>query len=167
MSKKLLLVRHAKSSWKEQGQADFDRPLNDRGVRDAPVMGHRLKERGVEFDKIVCSPAKRTTQTIKFICKEIGYDLSKVEFNKMLYAAHELTYLDILKSADNDYETIAYVGHNPSTEYLADILQSEVNVSKFPTCGMICIEFNCATWQEISSENAKLLFFDYPKNQPI
>lgn len=71
--KRLTLVRHAKSSWKDPSLDDFDRPLNQRGERDAPVMGRRLKARGARPSLILTSPAKRAKRTARLIAEAIGY----------------------------------------------------------------------------------------------
>ena len=80
--KTLYIIRHAKSDWNNPGLRDFERPLNKRGLRDAPFMGKKLVDLNVAPELIVCSPANRTTETVKLIGNEIGYPIDNVLFNK-------------------------------------------------------------------------------------
>jgi len=80
MKRRLVMIRHAKSSWANPLQSDFERPLNERGEHDAPMMGERLKKMGVTPDLVIASPAKRAKQTAKKIAKEMGYDIDKIQW---------------------------------------------------------------------------------------
>src|ERR1044072_742474 len=85
MNRRLVMVRHAKSSWANPLQSDFERPLNDRGEHDAPMMGERLKKLGVVPDLIISSMAKRAKQTAKKVAAAVGYDANKIQWIDKLY----------------------------------------------------------------------------------
>ena len=85
--KSITLIRHAKSSWKDPTLPDFDRPLNKRGYRNAPFMGQLLHEKGVAFERVYSSPARRAIDTAKYICSEIDYDLTEIKTDPSLYHA--------------------------------------------------------------------------------
>ena len=89
--KRLYLVRHAKSSWKDPDLDDFDRPLNKRGKRDAPLMGQKLRQADVRPDLIVSSPAKRAAKTAKIMAGQIEYPVKKIIWDESLYAAGIVT----------------------------------------------------------------------------
>ena len=96
--KTLYLIRHAKSSWDDPSLDDFNRPLNERGEKDAPRMGKRLKEREVTADLMITSPAKRALKTCKAIAKVLGYPGEKIKTDRSLYHAGEDAFLSVLKT---------------------------------------------------------------------
>ncbi|MEK6658533.1 MAG: histidine phosphatase family protein [Campylobacterota bacterium] len=158
--KKLYIIRHAKSSRKDEVINDFDRPLNKRGKQNAPFMGKRLKENGIMPDIIVSSPALRAKTTAKLIAKEIKY-AKDILFNQDIYESSPSTLHEILTKIDDKCGILFLVGHNPSlnmlAEYYVDFSQN------IPTSGVVEIEFDCDKWADISAKNAKLISFDYPK----
>jgi phosphohistidine phosphatase len=160
--KVLYLVRHAKSSWADPDQADFDRPLNSRGKKDAKFMGNKLAEQGVLPDLIICSPAKRTKKTFKKIAKRVGYDKERVVYDERIYEASPEILLDILAMQNTKSEDIMLIGHNPGLTYLTNDLCS-ADIANLPTTGIVCIQFPITEWSEILHTKGKLLFFDYPK----
>ena len=158
--KKLFIIRHAKSSWKDMSLDDYERPLNKRGKANAPFMGKVLKDKGILPDLIVSSPALRAKTTAAHIAKEISYS-NAILFKEEIYEADADTLHKILISMDDEDNTVFIFGHNPGLNSLAyEYLNFSQNI---PTCGIIEIEFDCKKWKKISSENAKLISFDYPK----
>ncbi|MDK9693045.1 MAG: histidine phosphatase family protein [Sulfurimonas sp.] len=158
--KKLYIIRHAKSSWKDEALNDFDRPLNKRGKQNAPFMGKRVKERGITPDIIVSSPAMRAKTTAKMIAKEVNYS-KDILFNQDIYESSPSRLHEILTNIDNNCGILFLVGHNPSLNMLAGYY---VDFSQnIPTCGVVEIEFDCDKWADISAKNAKFISFDYPK----
>src|SRR2546427_2259563 len=115
--KKLYLVRHAKSSWDNVEMNDFDRPLNERGTKDAPHMANVLKQRRVFPDRMISSPAVRALTTCKAFAKELGFDKNNIITIDKLYHASADTWLQVLQSLKehkHDKEDVALVfGHNP------------------------------------------------------
>ena len=158
--KKLYIIRHAKSSWSDETLDDFERPLNKRGKANAPMMGERLKEKGVMPDIIISSPAKRAKTTAEIIAKKVGY--KNILFLDDIYEATSETLSKIVKRLDESYKIIFLVGHNPSLNELAYKLAGFSE--NIPTCGIVEIDFKCKKWAEIAPQKAKLVMFDYPKN---
>ncbi|MBL4657007.1 MAG: histidine phosphatase family protein [Flavobacteriales bacterium] len=163
MSKRVILIRHAKSSWSHQGLSDFERPLNGRGRENAPYMGQKLHSHGFQIDQIYSSPSKRTSQTIKRITKEIDFEYSEVEFENSMYHGGTDDLLDVIHGVDDKHQCIALVTHNPGITYLANYLQKDTYIANVPTCGIVSISFSMDTWLSISESNGSLEFFDYPK----
>ena len=158
--KKLYIIRHAKSSWKDFSLDDFDRPLNKRGKLNAPFMGKRLRQDDVLPDIILSSPAKRAKKTAMAISKQIGFS-KKIIYDENIYEASVYTLDKIIKAVDDKENILFLFGHNPSLNMLVEnYVNFEQNI---PTCGIIFIEFNCNRWEDIDSSNARLISFDYPK----
>jgi len=158
--KKLFIIRHAKSSWKDYTLDDFDRPLNKRGLSNAPLMGSYLKGRDIVPDIILSSPALRAKTTAKIIANTVKYD-KKIIYRDNIYEADSTTLHSILNSLDNKYTIVFLVGHNPGLNLLVD---SYVGFNEnIPTCGVVELEIKCDKWKNISAKNIKLLSFKYPK----
>jgi len=164
-TKRLCIIRHAKSSWDDPAMDDVDRILNDRGNKDAPIMAQRLKEKKINFDLILSSPAKRTRQTAKHFCKEIDYEFSKVDWVKELYLASPDEILEQIKAIDNKHNAIAVIAHNPGLTELANQLIHNFSIDNIPTCGIICMDLQVDSWKKIKDKNAALEFFMSPKDK--
>ena len=160
MNFNLLLVRHAKSSWSNTSLTDFDRPLNKRGVSNAPLMGQRIREYGLHLDTIITSTAKRAQETSKLIAKEMAYEIEDIDLESDLYHASSEVFINILSKQQN--RNIAMVGHNPGIQDFSYWLSSEPTVN-FPTCGVIHISFSLDNWTKISKNSGKAMRFEYPK----
>jgi len=160
--KRLYLIRHAKSSWKDSGLMDFDRPLNNRGKKDAPFMGKRLKKYSVKPDSLISSPAKRALKTAKIVASEIDFPKEKIVTDKLIYEGSVNDLFNLIHDLDNSFENVMLFGHNPDFTSLANYL-STYPVSNIPTCGIFCVDFNAKLWSEIKGKKGKFVFFDYPK----
>jgi phosphohistidine phosphatase len=147
--KTLLVLRHAKSSWKFPDVSDHDRPLNQRGRRDAPRMGRLLKEKELIPDLVISSTAIRAKDTASAVAKHSGYKGKKVKFES-LYAAEPAAYLTVLRDLTDNYRQVLIVGHNPGVEELIETLTGEIHI--IPTCTLAQIEFNIEKWSAISRE---------------
>ncbi|MBU1659071.1 CHAD domain-containing protein [bacterium] len=160
--KKLYIIRHAKSSWKESSLDDFERPLNKRGKADAPLMGSKLKEKRVMPDLILSSPALRAKTTAEIITKKIEFE-KEIVFDENIYESSVNELHKIVSEIDDENRVVFLFGHNPSLNELA---QKYINLNEnIPTCGIVEIEFDCDSWTDISAKNARLLSFDYPKKE--
>lgn len=158
--KKLFIIRHAKSSWKDSALDDFSRPLSKRGKSDAPMMGNRLKKRKISPDIIISSPAKRAKTTAEIIAKELKYS-KDILFDDEVYESTLTKLHEIVTKVDDNNTTLFLVGHNPSLNMLAE---HYVDFSEnIVTCGVLEIEFDCNRWMDIDAKNAKLISYDYPK----
>ena len=160
--KTLYLVRHAKSSWKFPNLPDIDRPLNKRGQRDAPEMGRRLKEKGIVPDIMISSPADRAFTAAQMIAKKIGYPIAEIVQDHELYHAGNGTLLNTIRSIDNDRQSAMLFGHNPGFTDFANIL-SDFSTDNVPTTGVVALQFNVESWEDVEKGEGEFLFFDYPK----
>lgn len=158
--KKLYIIRHAKSSWRDESVDDFDRPLNKRGKANAPFLGSKFKNRDVIPDMILSSPALRAMTTTQMMAKEMKYH-KEIVYDKDIYESSVDTLKKILAKVDDSCSVLFLVGHNPSLNMLAaEYVSFHENI---PTCGVVEIDFECDKWADISAKNAKLVLFDYPK----
>jgi phosphohistidine phosphatase len=159
--KTLYLVRHAKSSWKEQNLTDYDRPLNKRGKRDAPFMGEVLSEKKILPDLIISSSAKRAKKTATEIAKKIGYSSKKISFNNEAYEASMSELIGLIKKIDEKYNSVMLFGHNPGLTVLNNHISNQY-IDNIPTCGIVALEFD-KKWSELGKNSCNFLFFTHPK----
>lgn len=161
--KTLYLVRHAKSSWKFSELDDFDRPLNRRGKRDAPMMGQRLQQQGVLPDLIISSPAERTRQTACTLAEAMGYS-SAIRYKDELYHASPEQLLAAVQSVDDAVTTLMLVGHNPGLTALVNRFTPHL-IDNVVTAGIVAIEFSAERWAEVrANSKEQFLWYDFPKS---
>jgi len=158
--KKLIIIRHAKSDWQDTTLDDFDRPLNERGLRDALFMGQFLKNKNLLPDLIISSPALRAITTAEIIAKEVNYEKA-ITPNQYIYEAYVNTLQEIVSFIYDENDTVYLVGHNPGVSALAYML-SDMKES-IPTCAIVQIDFKCDSWMDVSKENGSLISYDFPK----
>ncbi len=145
--KTLLLMRHAKSSWKESRLPDHERPLNKRGKKEAPEVGKYLKENGLVPDLILSSTALRAHDTAKAVAETSGFD-GQVELYQDLYMSDTASYLDILRCMPNVANRVLVVGHNPDVE---DLLAMLTDVKEhMATAALAVIDLPISTWEELN-----------------
>lgn len=163
MSKQLLIMRHAKSSWKETGKTDFERCLNKRGRRVAPLMGQHAAEQGVQPDKIISSSAARAQETTELFAEGCGIDSADIQYVKYLYHAPAEEYLDALERYDGEnVNTLMFVGHNPGLESL--IYQLGKCHETVPTATLAHFDLGSDSWLSIRKPfKAKLVSVWRPK----
>lgn len=145
--KTLLILRHAKSSWKYPDLSDHDRPLNKRGKRDGQNMGRLLKAKELVPDLIISSTAVRAKDTASAIAKHSGYEGKTI--SEALYAAEPDAYLAVIRDLKDVYQKVMIIGHNPSIESLIETLTGEYHI--MPTCALAQIEFDTEKWSAIGS----------------
>ncbi|WP_026897994.1 SixA phosphatase family protein [Daejeonella oryzae] len=162
--KQLLLIRHAKSDWNDPSQKDFDRPLNDRGHRNAPEMAHRLVKKSIIPQHIVTSPAMRAKTTANYFAEAFKIKPSGIQKEPAIYEASAESLLKVINSLDNTFDLVALFGHNPGLTTFAENL-CEADIFNIPTCGMVLIEFPFDNWEMVSKGTGKMIFFDFPKNK--
>jgi phosphohistidine phosphatase len=162
--KTLYIVRHAKSSWADLIASDFERGLNDRGKRDAPKMGKRLKEKGIHPNEVISSPAKRSLSTARRISEVLKFKKERVKTDPRLYHADEDTILSVVHDLKDKQDIAMIFGHNPGlTGFVNAISFEDINIDNVPTCGVVAFSLPVDSWKDVIWRSGKLLFFDYPK----
>ena len=162
--KTLILVRHAKSSWNSDAATDFERPLNNRGLRDAPEMAKRLKSTGPLPDTIVSSTATRALVTTRLLMRELALPAQALETTDNIYEAPVQALLDTIGGLKETSQVAMLVGHNPGMSSTTNHLCSMAEI-QMPTCAMACLELDIDHWSEVYRDCATLHWYDYPKNQ--
>ena len=145
-NKLLLILRHAKSSWEFEELSDHDRPLNNRGRRDAPLMGRKLLKEQLVPQIIISSSAVRAHSTAKKVAKACGYE-DEILINPALYGSGYSDYLNVLTNQEDKHDIIMLVGHNPISEQLVEVLTGEIVT--MPTCAIACISLPITSWKQI------------------
>ena len=159
----LLIIRHAKSDQSFFGN-DFERPLNERGKKDGPEMAKRLLERNIAIDAFVASPAKRAKKTAELFCETYKQKIEDIIFISALYHAPAREFYEVIKTFDDNLNTVAIFAHNPGISYFVNDLVNDARVDNMPTCAIFAVQINISHWKDFSKANKELLFFDYPKN---
>ncbi|HVU59189.1 MAG TPA: histidine phosphatase family protein [Puia sp.] len=160
--KTLLIIRHAKSSWDNATLSDIDRPLNDRGKRDGPVMAARLIKAGARIDLFVSSPAKRARHTAEMFAHAYGRKEKDIVLVPQLYHAQVQDFKEVVAGLDHRYDTVALFSHNPGITAFANILSS-VRLDNMPTCSIFAVTGTAASWKDFLQSGTTFWFFDYPK----
>jgi len=161
--KTLLITRHAKSSWDNADTSDIDRPLNDRGKRDAPAMALRLIKAGARIDLFVSSPAKRARQTAELFIREFGKKEKAIRFLPELYHASVPVFKEVVAGLEDDYSSVAIFSHNPGITAFVNTLTS-VSLDNMPTCAVFAVTSPAERWVDFLSAGPVFWFFDYPKS---
>lgn len=162
--KQLIIVRHAKSSWANMGMSDFERPLNERGNRDAPEMANRLIKRNVAIDAFVSSTANRAYTTATYFAKTFGQKQTDIIPVPELYHASIATFYQVVKKLNNGFQTVALFSHNPGiTDFVNEL--TNTSIDNMPTCGIFAVKINTHDWMEFIPATKTFWFFDYPKLQ--
>jgi phosphohistidine phosphatase len=161
--KTILLVRHAKSSWDDLSLSDIERPLNNRGKKDAPEMADRLLDKKVSIDAFVSSPAKRARKTAEIFCKAFGHGKKEVLIKEELYEAGEDQFKEVIASLSKGDDVVALFSHNPGITEFANTLTT-TRIDNIPTTGVFAVQAETNDWKNFASAPKQLWFFDYPKN---
>jgi phosphohistidine phosphatase len=158
----LFIIRHAKSNQNFLGN-DFERPLNDRGLRDAPEMAKRLKNKMPSINAFISSPAKRAKTTAEFFAKEYSLLTDEVGFISALYHAPPSVFYEVINQLPNELNSVAIFAHNPGITYFINELVKTVQIDNMPTCGIFAVTFDSESWNSFATAKKEFLFFDYPK----
>lgn len=157
------MIRHAKSSWANPLQSDFDRPLNERGEHDAPMMGERLKKLNIIPDLILSSTAKRAKQTAKRIAEAIGYDKDKIELVDKLYHCIPSVFEEVITEIPESAKTVFIIAHNPGLTDFANHLSDKFKIDNMPTCSVVAATTDLDSWEDFVRVPKEVILFDYPK----
>ncbi|HWC77467.1 MAG TPA: histidine phosphatase family protein [Blastocatellia bacterium] len=159
--KTLLLLRHAKSSWDDARLRDFERPLAQRGIRDAPRIGKALAKLGPTPDLIISSPAARASQTIAAVVQAAGLDAA-LTWDEAIYGAVPAELIRIVRRIPNSSSCAMLVGHNPGFE---DLLSRLTGVPEhMPTAALACVQFQVDAWADVEDGQGTLAWFITPKH---
>lgn len=158
--KTLILARHAKSSWDHLGLDDFQRPLNERGLRDAPMMAERLRQSGVNVQRIVSSDAMRALTTAEAYASALTPGKA-VRTERALYLATTNEIVSLVRGLPEQEDNVMLVGHNPG---MSDALSLLSGIDDdMPTCSYGIVQFDTDSWRHIASVKGKLLAYEFPK----
>lgn len=160
--KKVFFIRHAKSSWDDFSLRDIERPLNKRGLRDAPFMATMLMGKGVKPDAIVSSPANRAFTTATYFAEAAGIESQDIIKKIDIYEALAITVKEIVNDLNNDWDTVLIFGHNPTFTTLANSYHEEY-IPNMPTCGIVEVEADIEDWKKFNEKTARRVNFHYPK----
>jgi phosphohistidine phosphatase len=165
----LSLLRHAKSSWKNPTLPDRERPLANRGVADAPVMGRAMAERGIDPELVLCSSARRTVDTLDLVLPELKVE-PKVLYKDELYHPSPAEMLQMLREIQPGASRVMIVGHNPELQAFAlDLIGSGPKQlrdklrEKYPTAGLAVINFTAGLWSSVDVNSGSLKLFLVPR----
>lgn len=166
----LSLLRHAKSSWDDPTQDDFDRPLAPRGKEAAPRVGAEMRRRGLVPDLVVSSPSARTRATLALVKPELDRAKVPVRFEDGLYLASPAGLLDIIHRLPDTARHVLILGHNPGLQNLAvkltgrgDEKTRRAVAAKFPTAALAVLAFDVERWADVASGKGNLIHFLTPK----
>ena len=149
--KRLLIMRHAKSSWKDDGLTDHERPLKKRGKNDAQLMGKLLKSKKIVPDLIICSTAQRAKETAEVLAESMKFK-ENITFSDALYMAEPSDILNEIASHAAKEKTIMVIGHNPGSEALVQILTGKVE--SLPTASIAYVTAKIDDWKEIEKNDS-------------
>ena len=161
MKRTLVLVRHGKSSWEEQGLPDRTRPLAERGLRDAPLMGRRLAHDKVRPDLILSSPARRALSTANIIAEVLGYRPEEIVADERLYGSDVGTLLEVMGDLGDEFRCVMLFGHDPGFTDLAHRFCGKI--TRMPTCAVARFTFDAPSWSAAASQTPVTAVLDYPK----
>ena len=160
--KTLPIIRHAKSSWDNINTPDVERPLNDRGKKDAPAMARRVIKAGIHPDRLLSSPARRARHTAELFAREFDVKETDIVILTELYHAQAADFQQVVTGLDDGDRTVALFSHNPGITTFANTL-TPVRLDNMPTCSVFAIKSEAPKWSEFFSGDREFLFFDYPK----
>lgn len=159
-------VRHAKSNWDHPGLRDYDRPLDARGLHDAPMMAKEMRKLGLVPDHIITSGANRARTTAGFFQKEFDLDPKHVVVNDRIYEAMPETIFEVLREAPDSARFVYVFGHNPAFTWVANSIAG-VHIDNVPTCGVVHVQSIITTWKKFKPEYAGFIGFHYPKQYKL
>lgn len=158
----LYLTRHAKSSWNDPHTDDFDRILNERGLRDAPFMATAFAKRGEPVDRIISSPAARAITTAKAFAAALRIPEDRIIQKKEIYLAPVELLVRMVNFLPDDVHRVMLFGHNPGFSDLAQYLGGG-DIGEMPTCATVRFDLDVDSWSETSIGVGSLTWYDHPK----
>ncbi len=160
--KTLYLIRHAKSDWDNTSLLDIERPLNERGYREANKMSLLFKEKYTTPKLIISSPAIRAISTALIFTRNLIYNPNQIVITDELYETSINEYLSVIASINNQFDSVMLFGHNPTISDVANLLAKSLDM-EMPTGTIVGISFNIDHWNDIETTKGELVLFDYPR----
>lgn len=161
--KTLILVRHAKSDWGYEFLNDIDRPLNERGYRDAYSQSKWYKDNWIMPEIIISSPAIRAISTALIFARTLKYDEQKIIIRHGIYDATTDNFLDNIHQLSEDINVAMFFGHNPTITNLFNLLSENIFIDNIPTCGIMKLEFDVNNWKLIGEQKARKTEYKFLK----
>ncbi len=166
---RLLLLRHAKSSWDVPGLNDHDRPLNSRGRHAAPLMGRHIAAHALLPERIVCSTARRTRETLAGLLPYLDREMD-IRLSRDLYDSGPADYIDVIRAFGGTARVLLIIGHNPTLQETAVELVGTGNpalidtiATEYPTASLAVIDFPEKKWSEITPHGGRIVAFFQPR----
>lgn len=160
--RELIIVRHGKSDWNNEGWPDIDRPLKNRGLNDAYKMADILKKEEVNPDLMISSPANRAIHTALIFARVLMYDQAKLAIEPNLYLADYSSIFEIVKNTPAEISTLCIFGHNPGFTDFANLFMQNY-IDNVPTTGVVRVKFECNSWDKLNKDCVVSSNFDYPR----
>lgn len=160
-------MRHAKSSWNDPALRDFDRPLNERGEKAAPLVGEWMRKQKLQPDSVISSPAERARRTIVLVMEAAKFELglykfeAEVRYDERLYGASAAQLLEVIRQIEPNINRVLLVGHNPGLEDLIETLTGEAE--HMPTAALACVNLNVEKWDGVDQGGGSLEWLMKPK----
>jgi phosphohistidine phosphatase len=161
--KQLILVRHAKSDWGDEGLKDIDRPLAPRGNADAYSMSEWFLKKHKVPDTIISSDATRALSTAMVFARTMNFPTNDIVVLQQVYESTAKTLKDVVIQIDNSNDIAMIFCHNPGVTNLVNELSENLFFDELPTCAIVALEFNTDSWKDIASLKGKVLFNQFPK----
>lgn len=162
--KRLTLVRHAKSDWSDRALDDFDRPLNERGRRDAPDMAMRARAAGLVPTLMISSPARRALETAHVFADALGYPRPRIRQPDEAYLASPGELLDLVRKRGGTARHLMLFGHNPGISAFGAWLAGDDSLGEVPTCAVTSLLVPVKRWNELEFGSARRDLYDFPKS---
>ncbi|WP_334174184.1 histidine phosphatase family protein [Pseudoxanthobacter sp.] len=166
---RLLLLRHAKSSWDVPGLGDHDRPLNSRGRHAAPLMGRHIAAHALLPERVICSTARRTRETLAGLLPHFDREMD-IRLSRALYDSGSADYIDVIRASGGKARVLLIIGHNPALQDTAvDLVGAgnpaliETVATHYPTASLAVIDFPQKTWAEIAPHSGRIVAFFQPR----
>ncbi len=161
--KQLILVRHAKSDWGDEGLKDIDRPLSPHGNADAYTMSEWYTKKHKLPDAIISSDATRALSTAMVFARSMNFPTNDIIVLQQVYESTAKTLKDVVIQIDNSHESAMIFCHNPGVTNLVNELTDDLFFEELPTCAIVALEFDVKNWKEVSEKKGKILFNQFPK----
>ena len=161
--KKIILVRHAKSDWGDEGLKDIDRPLNQRGYAAAYRMSEWLAKQTDVPQLFISSDATRALSTAMIFARNLNYPSNELIILQQVYESSVKTLKDVICQIDDKYQSVMLFGHNPGITNLSNDLTDDLFFDDLPTCAVVGLEFDIKAWKETATKKAKIAFHQFPR----